>query len=122
MSLYKGFSFHEYKSRQTTKLQGVELVKLNLLTHIHTSKGERIMMTWFGTRIPDLVFEPLTSHLLDIIREDLTFVANFDPRVRLVSLHVTPHWEQNSVIAIMKLDFIEYKITDDLVINLDFIG
>lgn len=80
------------------------------------------MMTWFGTRIPDLVFEPLTSHLLDIIREDLTFVANFDPRVRLVSLHVTPHWEQNSVIAIMKLDFIEYKITDDLVINLDFIG
>ena len=120
VALYRGFSLHEYRSRQTTKLVDVELIKMNLLTHIYTLKGERLAMANFGTRIPELAFEPLTQEVLDIIREDLEMVCNYDPRVELESLDVIPEWETGIVMANMKLRFVELNVVDTLALTIEF--
>ena len=55
--LYRGYSSYEYQNKKTFSVTDVELVKLDLLNHIFTRKGDRVMMPNFGTRIPDLAFE-----------------------------------------------------------------
>lgn len=120
--LYRGFSSHEYHSRNTFSIRDVELVKLDLLNHIFTRRGERVMMPGFGTRIPDLAFEPMDSITLSILEEDLRTVFNFDPRVRLIELVITPTPDSNAVTAAAKLLYIELNMVDTLDLNIVFEG
>jgi phage baseplate assembly protein W len=120
LALYRGFSLHEYRSRQTTQLTDIELVKMNLLTHIYTSKGERLMMSDFGTRIPELVFEPLTEQAIEIVREDLTAVVKYDPRVELEELVITPLWDESCIIASLRIRYIELNLTDTVPLRIEF--
>lgn len=120
--LYRGYSSYEYQTKKTFSIIDVELVKLDLLNHIFTRRGERVMMPAFGTRIPDLTFEPLDAITLDILEEDLRAVVDFDPRVRLLDLVINPDYDGNAVTASVKLLYIELNLTGDLNINIVFEG
>jgi phage baseplate assembly protein W len=78
------------------------------------------MMPNFGTRIPELAFEPLDQLTLDILEEDLRAVIAFDPRVKLLDLTITPYYDANSVIASAKLLYIELNMVDNLDLNITF--
>lgn len=120
--LYKGFSSYEYQRTKNFKLTDIELVKLDLLNHIYTRRGERIMMPSFGTRIPDLTFEPLDDITLDILEEDLIAVLKFDPRVELLELNIQPDYDNNAVTAAARLRYVELNMEDVLTLNLIFEG
>lgn len=118
--LYRGFSSHEYQTKKMFGIKDLELVKIDLLNHIFTRRGERVMTPTFGTRIPDIAFEPLDEVTLMIIEEDMRLVFNFDPRVKLVELTVTPNYDENSVVASATLYYVELNMTDRLHINIVF--
>ncbi len=118
--LYRGFSSHEYHTKKMFGIKDLELVKIDLLNHIFTRRGERVMMPTFGTRIPDIAFEPLDEVTLMIIEEDMRLVFNFDPRVKLVELTVTPNYDENSVVASATLYYVELNMTDRLYLNIVF--
>lgn len=120
--LYRGFSSFQYEKEKTFKVNDLELVKLDLLSHIFTRRGERVMMPMFGTRIPDLAFEPLDDITLDILRNDLLEVFKFDPRVSVLDLVITPNADENSVSATARLLYIELNLVDDLNLNIVFEG
>lgn len=120
--LYRGYSSYEYQAKKTFSIIDVELVKLDLLNHIFTRRGDRVMMPTFGTRIPDLVFEPLDGITLDVLEEDLRAVFAFDPRVQLVKIDVIPDYDNNSVTATAKLNYIELNLVGNLDINITFEG
>ena len=120
--LYRGFSSYEYEANKTFNITDVELVKLDLLNHIFTRRGSRVMMPTFGTRIPDLVFEPLDDITIDVLKEDLRAVFAFDPRVQLLDLVITPSYDTNAVSASAKLLYIELNISGNLDINITFEG
>ncbi len=120
--LYRGYSSYEYEKNKTLKINDLELVKLDLLNHIFTRRGERVMMPAFGTRIPDLAFEPLDEITLDILRNDLIQVFNFDPRVTLLDLTIEPIIDENRVTAAARLLYVELNIVDDLDLNILFEG
>jgi len=120
--IYKGFSSYEYERTKNFTLTDVEIVKLDLLNHIYTRRGERPHLARFGTRIPDLVFEPLDAFTLDIIEEDLLQVINFDPRVELLNLTIDPRYDQNTVVASAKLLYVELNLVDNMDINIIFEG
>jgi phage baseplate assembly protein W len=101
------------------QLTDQQLVETDLLNHIFTRKGERIMMPDFGTLIPDLPFEPLDQITLDIIKRELTKVVKFDPRLKLLNLTVTPNYNTNSVTANLLLNYVELNMTDRLTLNID---
>lgn len=118
--LYRGYSSYEYEKTKQFKLSDIELVKMDLLNHIYTRRGERVMMPTFGTRIPDMAFEPLDDITLDIIRNDLISVFNFDPRVEVLDLQIIPDYDNNSILAAARLLYIELNMTDTLELNIVF--
>lgn len=120
--LYKGYSSHEYYPRKTFSIRDIELVKLDLLNHIFTRRGERVMMPGFGTRIPDLPFEPLDDITISILEEDLRTVFAFDPRVELLELSVMPSYDTNSITVAARLLYIELNMVDTLDLNITFEG
>lgn len=120
MAVYKGFSSYEYQRSKTFSIRDMELVKLDLLNHIFTRKGERIHMPTFGTRIPDMAFEPLDDMTMMIVEEDLKQVVSFDPRVRLVNLRIIPDYDKNAVTAEVDLLYVELNRTDKLELNIMF--
>jgi phage baseplate assembly protein W len=113
-AIYKGFSTADWKNRRTFGLKNIELVKRDLLNHIFTEKGERVMMPGFGTRIPTLVFEPNDERSRKIVEDDLTEVFNYDPRVNLIKLSVASLPDNNAIIALADLLYIEFNVRDVL--------
>lgn len=119
---YKGFSTKQYERNKSFILTNVELVKEDLRNHIFTRRGERLKMPTFGTRIPDLVFEPLDAVALRIINQDLTTVFTYDPRVVLNSLQVLPVYENNTVTAFADLTFVYLNFSGVMDIHIEFEG
>ncbi len=119
-NLYRGFSSFEYEANGTFKVTDVELVKLDLLNHIFTRKGERVRLPTFGTIIPDLVFEPLDEETIDILESELRVVFNYDPRVELLDLAIVTGSDGATVTASALLRFVELDLTDQMNLNIQF--
>lgn len=117
---YIGFSSKRYEKNKSFVIRDVELVKEDLKNHIFTRKGERVAMYTFGTRIPDLPFQPLDDISLNIVREDLTMVYNYDPRVELLDLRIIPLFEESAIVAIADLNFIYLNFNDQMDIRIEF--
>jgi len=117
---YTGFSSKNYEKNKSFRLTDIELVKEDLRNHIFTRQGERVKMATFGTRIPDLPFEQLDDMTLEVVREDLTKVFSYDPRVSLRELQVIPLYEESAILAIADLNFIYLNFSDQLDIRIDF--
>lgn len=112
---YKGFSTRAYHDKGGGfESYNIACVEEDLLNHIFTIKGERVMMPEFGTRIPMLIFEPNDLESQGIVEEDLRTVFNYDPRVDLINLAVTASEDTNLIIAIATLRYKEFNVTKDL--------
>lgn len=106
--LYKGFSTKQWETTALGfRIKNRDTVKRDLLNHIFTSKGERVMMPTFGTRIPSLPFEPIDELTLRIIEEDIREVINFDPRVSLLDLRILPMSDNNAIVAVVTVKYLE---------------
>jgi phage baseplate assembly protein W len=121
LSLYRGFSTASYLSnKQSFRLADIDVVKRDLLNHIYTRRGERVMMSNFGTSIPDLLFEQLDEKTVQEVRQQLEYVFNYDPRVTLIELNVFAVPELNGIIASAVLQYIELNVVDRFDLHLEF--
>lgn len=118
--LYRGFSFFEYESSKKFQVTDFECVKMDLLNHIFTRKGERVMMPSFGTIIQDLTFEPLDDDVLETLREEVEYVIDYDPRVSLINLELNPSYDTNTVTVAARLFYVELNTVDDMYLNIEF--
>jgi len=121
-TLYSGYSTFEFQSNKNLRLTNVELVKMDLLNHIFTPLGSRVMMPTFGSIIPELAFEPLDELLVDDVHSELTNIFNYDPRVVVLELTVVPNFDLNSVFAAARLQYVELNTVDDFELNIQFEG
>lgn len=120
--LYKGYSSFEYQANKTFALRDIELVKMDLLNHIFTKRGERVMMPGFGTQIPEMVFEPLDDITIDIVTEEVLYVVNYDPRVTLVDYNVNPDYDNQTLSVNCLLRYVELDTVDEFNLNIEFEG
>ncbi len=120
--LYRGFSTFQYQKDKSFKLTDIELVKMDLLNHIFTRRGERVMMPAFGTSIPDLVFEPLDETTISDVEDELEIVFDYDPRVELINMTIRPEYDRNSLTVDVQLRYIEFEIVDSFNLNIQFEG
>lgn len=115
-SIYRGFSTQkslETRGR-TFSTTDVETIKADLMNHIYTIRGERVMQPNFGTRIPLMAFEPLDPTSIKIIEEDLREVFEYDPRVNLVDLAVLSLPDNNSILAVVDIQYLDLGTFDTL--------
>ncbi len=92
-----------------------DLVKVDLLNHFNTRKGERVMLPEFGTVIYDLLMDPLDDTTKDLIREDVIRIIKSDPRVEMVDLIMT---ELDRVILLeVELLYLPNGVTETIAIQ-----
>lgn len=103
---YLGFSTFG-AGRKGFQLTGKELIVRDLMNHIYTLKGERVMLPDFGTRIPLMAFEPLDELTLAAVEDDLRSVFEYDPRVELLELAVMALPDNNAIVAFVDVRFVE---------------
>lgn len=116
--IYKGFSTRAWvEGKKTFHVEDIECVKQDLLNHIYTRHGERVHMPGFGTRIPDLVFEPNDPITIETIREDINTVVGYDPRVQLqdISIYALPN--DYTIVCVVQLLYVEFNVVDELQIE-----
>ena len=85
---YKGFSSVSAETNNGA-LYDLALIKQDLINHFHIRKGEKLENPEFGTIIWDMLFEPLTEQVKEIIVNDVTDIINNDPRTKAVQTTVT---------------------------------
>ena len=117
MSIYKGFSTANWLENKSLIISDIEAIKHDLQNHIFTRLGERVMQPGFGTRIPEMAFEPNDEATIKIIRDDVLTVINYDPRVELVSLEVLPIPDNNTIIVLVTVLYIEFEVQGELRID-----
>jgi phage baseplate assembly protein W len=122
IGVYKGFSSFEFQNTKSFRLIDIELVKLDLLNHIFTRRGERVMMPTFGTIVPDLVFEPLDEETIDQLEDELLIVFDYDPRVQLLELDIVPNFDIGALTVGALLDYVELNTTELFDFNIQFEG
>lgn len=117
---YRGFSTRYYVNNngKTTSISNIDVVKDDLLNHIFTIKGERLMMPGFGTRIPLMAFEPLDKDTIKIVKDDLNEVFAYDPRVKLLGLEVVALPDNNALVAFADLLYVEFDVRETLRIEI----
>lgn len=113
-NIYRGFSSRNYEDKGSFIIRDIECVKEDLLNHIYTIVGERCMMPAFGTRIPLMVFDQNDAQVHAIIENDLKMVFDYDPRVQLLDLSVVPLIDNNAIVAVATLRYVEFDVVDTL--------
>jgi|TARA_B110000503_G_scaffold3702_2_gene4862 phage baseplate assembly protein W len=76
---YKGFS--SVSSISNYKIYDIDLVKQDIINHFYIRKGEKLENPEFGTVIWDILFEPFTENVKEIISKDVEDIINYDPRI-----------------------------------------
>jgi phage baseplate assembly protein W len=121
MDQYIGFSTLEFQNNKNLILKNANLIKQDLINNIFTKKGERVMMTTYGTRIPDLVFEPLDDATVYIVQQDITQVFDNDPRVTLKALSVIPLYDKSTIMVFADVYYTYLNFSDKLDLNIKFV-
>lgn len=112
---YVGYSTVD-PSATSTKLYDFDLIKQDILNQFNTRKGERVMLPEFGTVIWNVIFEPFTDEIKQVIKDDVTRICNSDPRAIPIQinineqeygmlLEVTLQYAGTDQTANMRLDF-----------------
>lgn len=85
--LFIGYSSVDANIKQT-QWTDLDLIKRDLINHLYTRKGERVMRPDFGSMIWDMLFEPMTVDVVTAIVDDATSIVQSDNRVQLQSINL----------------------------------
>ena len=113
---YRGFSTVSAET-ENNHLYDLKLIQQDLLNHFHVRQGERLMNPKFGTVIWDLLFEPLTEEVKQLILTNVNQIINYDPRIIADQVTVT-QYESGIQIECM-LTYLPYNITQSMQLRFD---
>lgn len=88
--LFVGYSSVDTNIKQT-QYNDLELIKRDLINHLYTRKGERVMRPDFGCIIWDLLFEPMTPDVINLMVEDATQIVEMDGRVQIQNINLVEY-------------------------------
>lgn len=114
--MYKGFSTVS-ENTENFSLYDFQLIQQDILNHFYTRQGERLMNPEFGTVIWDLLFEPLTEDLKQLILNNVNEIINYDPRVTASQVTVTQY--ESGIQLECMLTYLPYNISQAMQIRFD---
>lgn len=107
---YKGISTASGTS--TFALYDIDLIKQDIVNHFHIRQGEKLENPEFGTIIWDLLFEPLTEDVKELIIQNVTDIINYDPRVKVEAITVSQY--ESGIQIECELTYLPYNISESL--------
>lgn len=112
---YKGFSTVDQK--KNFKLYDTSLVKRDIINHFHIRKGEKLENPNFGTIIWDVLFEPMTEQIKELIAKDVQEIVNSDPRIAVNGL-VVDSTDQGISVQV-EVTYLPFNAKDNMTFNFD---
>jgi phage baseplate assembly protein W len=113
---YKGFSTISGESN-TYSLYDLSLIKQDLLNHFNIRQGERLENPTFGTIIWDVLFEPLTEDLKQLIIKNVEEIIGYDPRIQAQQIIVTTY--ESGIQIECVLSYLPYNIQEAIQLRFD---
>jgi phage baseplate assembly protein W len=113
---YNGFSTVDPDSTGF-KLYDIQLVKQDIINHFHIRQGELLSNPSFGTIIWDILYEPLTEALKEVIANNVTSIVNYDPRVNVTNITVDQY--ESGLQIDTTLVFLPYNISESMRLTFD---
>ena len=95
----------------------MQIIKQDIINHFHIRQGEKLENPEFGTIIWDILFEPFTDDLKQLIIEDVSEIINYDPRVNVDSVTVDTY--ESGIQIDCTLTYLPYSITETMRIKFD---
>lgn len=114
--MYSGFSTVS-SDTENFKLYDYALIKQDLLNHFYVRQGERLMQPTFGTIIWDMLYEPLTDQVKNLIVQNVTKIVNYDPRVVANNVVVTSY--ESGIQIDCTLSYLLYNISEKIKLQFD---
>ena len=113
---YRGFSTvnPEFDS---FVLYDLAIIKQDIINHFHIRQGEKLDNPEFGTIIWDLIYEPLTDQLRDLIVQNVSTIINYDPRVNVQEIIVDTF--DKGIQIECELVYLPYSISESLRLRFD---
>lgn len=115
-NMYKGFSTINADA-ENYGLFDFKLIQQDLLNHFYTRQGERLMNPSFGCVIWDLLFEPLTPEVQNLITRNVNTILNADPRIAANQVIVTQYESGIQIECI--LTYLPYNISQTMQLRFD---
>jgi phage baseplate assembly protein W len=112
---YKGFD--SKNSKKNFKSYDIDLVKQDILNHFYIRKGEKLENPQFGTIIWDIIFEPFTEEVRELIASNVEEIINYDPRVAVNEVIVDSTDQGIRIEA--DIIYLPFNINERMVINFD---
>ncbi len=98
-------------------LYDLALIKQDIVNHFHIRRGEKLENPSFGTIIWDVLFEPLTEDIKQLILDDVTTIINYDPRVQVQDIVVSEY--ESGIQIECELTYLPYNISESLRFRFD---
>lgn len=100
----------DLKSNDIDAVKNISAVQQSMVGIISTQKGARPFNPEFGCDIHDSLFENMTDASMFTIEKSIgNSIQQFEPRVRLQDIQITPNYDQNEYIVT-----ILYQLITDL--------
>ena len=113
---YRGISTTDPNTKEF-KLYDIGLIKQDLVNHFHIRLGEKLENPAFGTIIWDVLYEPLTDSLKDVIIQNVTEIINYDTRIKADRVTVDSY--ESGIQIECDLTYLEYSISEQLKFTFD---
>jgi phage baseplate assembly protein W len=114
--MYRGFSTINSNSKNFA-LYDFELIKQDLFNSFYIRQGERLMNPEYGCIVWDLLYEPLTSDVKDLLIQNINQIINADPRVQAGNVTVSQY--DTGLQIDCKLTYLAYNLSENLRIQFD---
>lgn len=112
---YRGFNSND--SKNGYKSFDIDLVKQDILNHFYIRKGEKLQNPDFGTVIWDILFEPFTDEVKQLIAKDVEAVINYDPRISVNS--VTIDSTDQGIRIEADITYLPFNVVERMAFNFD---
>jgi phage baseplate assembly protein W len=98
-------------------LHDIALIKQDLINSFYVRQGERLMNPEFGCVIWNLLFEPLTPEIQNLILTNVNQIFNSEPRVQAGNIVITPYDTGLQIECV--LTYVLYNLQEKLQLSFD---
>jgi phage baseplate assembly protein W len=99
------------------QLYDIQIIKQDIINHFHIRQGELLSNPNFGTIIWDILYEPLTEKLKEVIAQNVETIINYDPRVNVASVTVDQY--ESGIQIEATLVYLPYNISENMRLAFD---
>ena len=123
---FKDFSMSFSRNRFTDDVSSVtneSAIKQAIKNLILTVPGEKPFQPLIGSRVYELLFEPLDPFTVDAIQDEIiNTITQYEKRVQLINVDVTPIYENNKINVTIEYQVIGVPIIEEITFVLQQLG